>query len=145
MQPVSLNINNTATGVVSLCKNNQGNVFTCYFPDIIKQTEPLLKDDVIDITVDTSNSDHIKLTITKKHKESIKVAKDCYELYFNNEIISLPFIDSPGAATIIALTVNKGALTLDASSSIADDIITQYHCHQFSPHTKLTVHINSAF
>ena len=137
-----ININNTAIGVVSLCKNKQGNVLTCYFPNIIKQTEPLLKDDVIDITVDTSNSDHIKLTITKKHKESIKAVKDCYDLYFNNEIISLPFIDSPGAATIVALTFNKGALTLDASSSIADDIITQYHCHKFSPHTKLSIHIN---
>ena len=142
MHPISLNINNTATGVVCLCKNNQGNVFTCYFPDIIKQTEPLLKDDVIDITVDTSNSDHIKLSITKSHQGSINTAKDCYELYFNNEIISLPFIGSPGAATIIALTFNKGALTLDASSSIADEIVTQYHCHQFSPHTKLSIHIN---
>lgn len=142
MQPISLNITNTATGVVSLCKNNQGNVLTCYFPDIIKQTEPLLKDDVIEITVDTSNSDHIKLTITKNHKESITAAKDCYELYFNNEIISLPFIDSPGAATIVALTFNKDALTLDASSSIADDKVTQYHCHQFSPHTKLSIRIN---
>ena len=137
-----ININNTAIGVVSLCKNNQGNVLTCYFPNIIKQTEQLLKNDVIEITVDTSNSDHIKLTITKNHKETIKAAKDCYELYFNNEIISLPFIDSPGAATIVALTFNKGALTLDASSSIADDIITQYHFNQFSPHTKLSIHIN---
>ena len=142
MEPILLHINNTATGVVCLCKNNQGNVLTCYFPDIIKQTEPLLKDDVIEITVDTSNSDHIKLTITKNHKESITAAKDCYELYFNNEIISLPFIDSPGAATIVALTFNKDALTLDASSSIADDKVTQYHCHQFSPHTKLSIRIN---
>ena len=142
MEPILLHINNTATGVVCLCKNKQGNVLTCYFPDIIKQTEPLLKDDVIEITVDTSNSDHIKLTITKNHKESITAAKDCYELYFNNEIISLPFIDSPGAATIIALTFNKGTLTLDASSSIADDKVSQYHCHQFSPHTKLSIRIN---
>ena len=142
MQPVSLNINNTATGVVSLCKNNQGNVFTCYFPDIIKQTEPLLKDDVIDITVDVSDSDHIKLSITKTHQESINTAKDCYELSHNNEIISLPFIDSPGSATIIALTFNKGTLTLDASVSVADDIITHSHCAQFSPHTKLSIHIN---
>lgn len=142
MQPISLNITNTATGVVCLCKNNQGNVFTCYFPDIIKQTEPMQKDDVLEITIDASDIDHIKLTITKSHQESINTAKDCYELYFNNEIISLPFIDSPGAATIIALTVNKGALTLDASSSIADDKVTQYHCHQFSPHTKLSIHIN---
>ena len=142
MQPISLNITNTATGVVSLCKNNQGNVLTCYFPDIIKQTEPMQKDDVVEITIDASDIDHIKLTITKSHQESINTAKDCYELYFNNEIISLPFIDSPGAATIIALTVNKGALTLDASSSIADDKVTQYHCRQFSPHTKLSIHIN---
>ena len=142
MEPILLHINNTATGVVCLCKNNQGNLLTCYFPDIIKQTELLLKDDVIDITVDVSESDHIKLSITKTHQESIKAAKNCYELYFNNEIISLPFIDSPGAATIIALTFNKGTLTLDASSSIADDIITQYHCHQFSHHTKLSIHIN---
>ena len=142
MQPISLNINNTATGVVCLCKNNQGNLLTCYFPDIIKQTEPLLKDDVIDITVDVSDSDHIKLSITKSHQESIKAAKNCYELYFNNEIISLQFIDSPGAATIIALTFNKGTLTLDASSSISDDIITQYHCHQLSSQTKLSIHIN---
>ena len=142
MQPISLNITNTATGVVCLCKNNQGNVFTCYFPDIIKQTEPMQKDDVLEITIDASDIDHIKLTITKSHQESINTAKDCYELYFNNEIISLPFIDSPGAATIIALTVNKGALTLDASSSIADDKVTQYHCHQFSPHTKLSIRIN---
>ena len=55
----------------------------------------------------------------------------------NNEIISFPFIDSPGAATIIALTFNKGTLTLDASASVADDIITHSHCDQFSPHTKL--------
>ena len=137
-----ININNTATGVVSLCKNNQGNVITCYLPDIIKQTEPLLKDDVIDITVDVSDSDHIKLSITKSHQESIKAAKNCYELYFNNEIISLPFIDCPGSATIIALTFNKGTLTLDASSSIADDKVSQYHCHQFSPHTKLSIRIN---
>lgn len=137
-----ININNTATGVVCLCKNNQGNLLTCYFPDIIKQTEPLLKDDVIDITVDVSDSDHIKLSITKTHQESINTAKDCYELYFNNEIISLPFIDSPGAATIIALTFNKGTLTLDASASVADDIITHSHCDQFSPHTKLSIHIN---
>ncbi len=137
-----ININNTATGVVSLCKNNQGNVLTCYFPDIIKQTEPLLKDDVIEIAIDASDSGHIKLTITKNHQESIKAAKDCYELYFNNEIISLPFIDSPGSATIIALTFNKGNLTLDASSSVADDIITQYHYHQPSSHNKLSVHIN---
>ena len=142
MHPISLNINNTATGVVCLCKNNQENLLTCYFPDIIKQTEPLLKDDVIDITVDVSDSDHIKLSITKSHQESIKAAKNCYELYFNNEIISLPFIDSPGAATIIALTFNKGTLTLDASSSIADDKVSQYHCHQFSPHTKLSIRIN---
>ena len=142
MQPISQNITNTATGVVCLCKNNQGNVFTCYFPDIIKQTEPMQKDDVLEITIDASDIDHIKLTITKSHQESINTAKDCYELYFNNEIISLPFIDSPGAATIIALTVNKGALTLNASSSIADDKVTQYHCHQFSPHTKLSIRIN---
>ena len=58
-----INITNTAIGVVSLCKNKQGNVLTCYFPNIIKQTEPLLKDDVIDITVDTSDNDHIKLSI----------------------------------------------------------------------------------
>ena len=100
------------------------------------------KDDVLEITIDASDIDHIKLTITKSHQESINTAKDCYELYFNNEIISLPFIDSPGAATIIALTVNKGALTLNASSSIADDKVTQYHCHQFSPHTKLSIRIN---
>ena len=137
-----ININNTATGVVCLCKNNQGNLLTCYFPDIIKQTEPLLKDDVIDITVDVSDSDHIKLSITKSHQESIKAAKNCYELYFNNEIISLQFIDSPGAATIIALTFNKGTLTLDASSSIADDKVSQYHCHQLSSHTKLSIRIN---
>ena len=137
-----INITNTAIGVVSLCKNKQGNVLTCYFPNIIKQTEPLLKDDVIDITVDVSDSDHIKLSITKSHQESIKAAKNCYELYFNNEIISLPFIDSPGSATIIALTFNKGTLTLDASSSIADDKVSQYHCHQFSPHTKLSIRIN---
>lgn len=142
MEPILLHINNTATGVVCLCKNNQGNLLTCYFPDIIKQTEPLLKDDVIDITVDVSDSDHIKLSITKSHQESIKAAKNCYELYFNNEIISLPFIDSPGAATIIALTFNKGTLTLDASSSIADDKVSHYHCHQFSPHTKLSIRIN---
>lgn len=142
MQPISLNITNTATGVVCLCKNNQGNVFTCYFPDIIKQTEPMQKDDVLEITIDASDIDHIKLTITKSHQESINTAKDCYELYFNNEIISLPFIDSPGAATIIALTFNKGTLTLDASSSIADDKVSQYHCHQFSPHTKLSIRIN---
>ena len=142
MQPISLNITNTATGVVCLCKNNQGNVFTCYFPDIIKQTEPMQKDDVLEITIDASDIDHIKLTITKSHQESINTAKDCYELYFNNEIISLPFIDSPGAATIVALTFNKDALTLDASSSIADDKVTQYHCHQFSPHTKLSIRIN---
>ena len=142
MEPISLHINNTATGVVCLCKNNQGNLLTCYFPDIIKQTEPLLKDDVIEITVDTSNSDHIKLSITKTHQESINTAKDCYELSHNNKIISLPFIDSPGTATIIALTFNKGTLTLDASSSIADDIITQYHCHQLSSQTKLSIHIN---
>jgi uncharacterized membrane protein (UPF0136 family) len=95
-----ININNTATGVVCLCKNNQGNLLTCYFPDIIKQTEPLLKDDVIEIAIDASDSGHIKLTITKNHQESIKAAKDCYELYFNNEIISLPFIDSPGFAAV---------------------------------------------
>ena len=142
MEPTVLQIDNTATGVVCLCKNNQGNVFTCYFPDIIKQTEPLQKDDVIEITVDTSGCDHIKLSITKSHQESINTAKDCYDLYFNNEIISLPFIDSPGTATIIALTFNKGALTLDASSSIADDKATNYHCHQFSPHSKLSIHIN---
>ena len=137
-----ININNTAIGVVSLCKNNQGNVLTCYFPDIIKQTEPLLKNDVIEIAVDASDDGYIKLSITKSNQESINTSKNCYELYFNNEIISLPFIDSPGAATIVALTFNKGALTLDASSSIADDIITQYHCHQFSHHTKLSIHIN---
>ena len=142
MQPISLNITNTATGVVCLCKNNQGNVFTCYFPDIIKQTESMQKDDVLEITIDASDIDHIKLTITKSHQESINTAKDCYELYFNNEIISLPFIDSPGSATIIALTFNKGTLTLDASSSIADDKVSQYHCHQFSPHTKLSIRIN---
>ena len=137
-----ININNIATGVVSLCKNNQGNVLTCYFPDIIKQTEPLLKNDVIEIAVDASDDGYIKLSIAKSNQESINTAKNCYELYFNNEIISLPFIGSPGAATIVALTFNKGALTLDASSSIADDIITQYHCNQFSPHTKLSIHIN---
>ena len=137
-----ININNTAIGVVSLCKNNHGNVLTCYFPDIIKQTEPLLKNDVIEIAVDASDDGYIKLSITKSNQESINTSKNCYELYFNNEIISLPFIDSPGAATIVALTFNKGALTLDASSSIADDIITQYHCHQFSHHTKLSIHIN---
>ena len=137
-----ININNTAIGVVSLCKNNQGNVLTCYFPDIIKQTEPLLKNDVIEIAVDASDDGYIKLSITKSNQESINTSKNCYELYFNNEIISLPFIDSPGAATIVALTFNKGALTLDASSSIANDIITQYHCHQFSHHTKLSIHIN---
>ena len=142
MQPISLNITNTTTGVVSLCKNNQGNVLTCYFPDIIKQTEPLLKNDVIEIAVDASDDGYIKLSITKSNQESINTSKNCYELYFNNVIISLPFIDSPGAATIVALTFNKGALTLDASSSIADDIITQYHCHQFSPHTKLSIRIN---
>ena len=142
MQPISLNITNTATGVVCLCKNNQGNVFTCYFPDIIKQTESMQKDDVLEITIDASDIDHIKLTITKSHQESINAAKNCYELYFNNEIISLPFIDSPGTATIIALTFNKGTLTLDASSSIADDKVSQYHCHQFSPHTKLSIRIN---
>ena len=142
MQPISLNITNTATGVVCLCKNNQGNVFTCYFPDIIKQTESMQKDDVLEITIDASDIDHIKLTITKSHQENINTAKDCYELYFNNEIISLPFIDSPGSATIIALTFNKGTLTLDASSSIADDKVSQYHCHQFSPHTKLSIRIN---
>lgn len=108
-----ININNTATGVVSLCKNNQGNVLTCYFPDIIKQTEPLLKDDVIDITVDVSDSDHIKLSITKTHQESINIAKDCYELSHNNEIISLPFIDSPGSATIIALDYCKTMFNFD--------------------------------
>ena len=142
MQPISLNITNTTTGVVSLCKNNQGNVLTCYFPDIIKQTEPLLKNDVIEIAVDASDDGYIKLSITKSNQESINTSKNCYELYFNNVIISLPFIDSPGAATIVALTFNKGALTLDASSSIADDIITQYHCHQFSPHTQLSIRIN---
>lgn len=63
MEPTVLQIDNTATGVVCLCKNNQGNVLTYYFPNIIKQSEPLLKDDVIDITVDTSDNDHIKLSI----------------------------------------------------------------------------------
>lgn len=128
MDTISIKISKNDTGVVSFCRNNQGNFFSCYFPGIVNKKRALQKYEEFELSIDVLKDNTIKIEIVGKTNLNLESRNSCYELSHGNNMILLPYTDTHGAATVIAFTFNKGIFYLDASSSIGDEISIRYHC-----------------
>ena len=130
-------IDDSACGVISPCRNGKGNVLSVLIPGFERLEQPLQKGDCTVIEIKKGKCIRVKMTVT--HSDDDNGPKDCYKIRFGRESITVPFLNEEGAATLMAVTFNRGEILFDASCSVGDKYITRYHSQMNGRQCRITV------
>ena len=110
-----------------------------FLPDVINKKETLQRYQVFELSIDSLKDNSFKIEIKGRTNINLESRKCCYELSHGDNMLLLPYRETHGATTMIALTFNKGKYYLDASSSIGDEISIRYHCCELSQIIRVSV------
>lgn len=130
-------IDDSACGVITACRNGKGNVLSVLIPGFERLEQPLQKGDRIVIEIKKGKCIRVKMTVT--HSDDDNGPKDCYKIRFGRESITVPFLNEEGAATLMAVTFNRGEILFDASCSVGDLCITRYHSLMTVPQRRVSI------